>query len=357
MKIKVRTGILFIGLLFAFTGCESNKSSAQNTSKEIKNEVASTQEANDELITKSQEELKGENTVIKLGDQQTDYFVFKVAEEKGFFEEEFAKDNISVERVTFSGGPAVLEALTAGEIQFGVTAVDPLINSASNGVGGDLSAVVSLGESVKNISIVAQKELGISSIEELKGHTIAVGIGTSRYNTLIAGLVQVGLTPNDVEILNLSNPDIITALQSQEADAAVISSANRASVEDIVDVIAYADDIRDNYNIVIANNSWATAHPYTTARILRVLKKTSDWIKENREETIQIFVDIVGAQKDIGALAYDTETFEVDFAEEVLKKGFQSIIDLAFEYDIIANKITADDILDGRYAELAGLVK
>lgn len=364
MKKKLLSIVLVTALAISFVACGQSKEAEKNgresqisaseteTAEKEKNDNEQTSSSEDELVAKSQAEFDSD-VVIKVGDNEPGYFIWKVADEKGFLDEEFSEDNISVEVETFSGGPAVMEALAANEIQYGLAAVDPLINAASN--GADVTSIVSTGSSVKGIAVFARKEAGINSLEDLKGHTIAVLFGTSRYNTLLLGLQSVGLTPDDVEILNLSNADTVTALQSGQADAAVLSVGQPSELLEATNVVAYADDIRDNYNIIIANNEFAKEHPYTTARLLRALQKTNEWVAQNKEETIQIYVDRTGAEASAAELSYDTKEFETSFDAEELKEGYQSIIDLTLKYDIINNEIKAEDIIDDQYAKLAGI--
>lgn len=359
MKKKLLSIVLVAVLAVTFIACGQSKESGdeENKTKTVDSEtddtaVDSEDSSADELVTKSEAEFDGD-FVIKVGDNDPGYFIWKVADEKGFLEEEFSEDNISVELETFSGGPAVIEALAAGEIQYGVAAVDPLINSASN--GADLTSVLSIGNSIKGNAIYARKETGIESLEDLKGHTVAVLFGTSRYNTLLLGLQSVGLTPDDVEILNLSNADTVTAIQTGQADAAVLTAGLPTDLIEATNVVAYADDIRDNYNIIIANNEFAKEHPYTTARLLRALQKTNEWIAENKEESIQIYADRTEAELETAELYYETAEFHASFDADELTAGYQTIIDLVLKYDIIDNEIKAEDIIDDQYAKIAGI--
>ncbi|MCR5734037.1 MAG: ABC transporter substrate-binding protein [Lachnospiraceae bacterium] len=306
----------------------------------------------DELVAGSEAEFDKE-FVIKVGDNEPGYFIWKVADKQGFFAEEFADSKISVEVERFSGGPAIMEALTAGEIQFGVAAVDPLINAVS--AGSELTTVLSIGSSVKGSAIYARKEAGINSLEDLKGHTIAVLFGTSRYNTLLLGLQKAGLTPEDVEIMNLSNADTLTAIQSGQVDAAVLTAGIPAELEEETNVVAYDDEIRDTFHIIIGDKKFANEHPYTTARLVRALVKTNEWIQANKEDSIRIYSETAEVEEDIAERYYVVRENVSSFPTAELKEGYQKIIDTVVKYEIVENPVNADDILDPKYAELAGL--
>ncbi len=332
------------------TEAVTEETAEEAKAEEVTQETAA--EDQDELIAGSEAEFD-KDFVIRVGDNEPGYFIWKVADKQGFFEEEFGGGKISVEVERFSGGPAIMEALTAGEIQFGVAAVDPLINAVS--AGSDLTTILSIGSSIKGSAIFARKEANINSLEDLKGHTIAVLFGTSRYNTLLIGLQSVGLTPEDVEIMNLSNADTLTAIQSGQVDAAVLTAGIPTELEEVTNVVAYDDEIRDAYHIIIGDRKFAQEHPYTTARLVRVLVKTNEWIQANREESIRIYAETSEVEEAVAEKYYDVRKNVSSFPEAELREGYTKIIDTVVKYGIVENAINADDIIDSSYAKLAGL--
>lgn len=354
MKKKITAYIAAATLILGLVACgQEARDAGIDTAGAKEAGKDETEGISDELVAKSEEEVDGELT-IKVGDQAS-YFVWKIGDAKGFFDEEFFEDNINVEVTLLGGGPAILEALTANELQFGIAAVDPLITSASG--GAKLTSVLNVAKFVKNIAIYARNDAGIETVEDLKGHKAGVLFGTSRYNTLLLALNQAGLSLDDVEVLNLSNADTATALLTGEIDAAILGNTISQELSEQVHIISYADDVRDNYNIIVANTAFTESHPYTTARLLRAIQKTIGWVKENKEEAVQIVADITETDYDIIELTYDTTDFGPDFDVEELKLGYQDIIDILYEYDLIENTINADSIIDDQYARLAGIIE
>lgn len=119
MKKRLLGLLLALSLGIMATACGSGEAAAENdTGNERKEEQKEEQTADvsteeDELKAASQAEIDG-NLTITLGDQRADIFLWKVAQAKGFFDEEFTEDNISVEVQTFASGPAIFEAVAAG---------------------------------------------------------------------------------------------------------------------------------------------------------------------------------------------------------------------------------------------------
>lgn len=338
--------------------CSSGTKETQEASKESgagsETAAQSTEngEAADELKAASEAEIDGELT-ISVGDHSSDEFVWKVALAKGFIDEEFDEDNITFNVETFSGGPTIYEALAGGSLQFGIGSTDPVINSVSNGM--DIKIISELEVGDKNMLIAVAKDSGITSLEDLQGKKIACSVGTFRHNFLLTALKTVNLTADDIELLNLQTSDIITALQAGEAEAGVLSANNYASVSDISDVLVYSDDYKTNYHVVGVDNAFAQKYPYTTARVIRLTKTAIDWIKENREESIQIFIDATGVDQEAAEIAYDTLDFGVRLDTEGIISDTSATIQFALDNDIIVNEIDAADLLDDTYIKLAGI--
>lgn len=364
----VLAGITGVGLL---AGCGSSDKSSENTQESEETVESSTETQAEEDIAQedtedsaeadtetdalkaaSEAEIDGE-LVISIGDHQTDQYIWKIASAKGFFEEEFDEDNISVEIQTFSGGPQVFEAVAAGGVQFGIGGLDPLINYSSS--GADISCIAEFAINDHSYPFIARTDLGIESVADLKGHNVAVTIGSYRHNAFLTALQENGLTEEDVEIFNLSNADIVTAILSGEADAGVVSLANYEKVKDVAEIIDYAEEYKTSHNIIVVDNAFAEKYPNTTARVLRVAKKSIDWLLENREEAMEIFADAVALPTvEDAASYYDTMDFGLTLDVDVIKADLKSTIEFDLENDILTEDLDVEPLVDDTYFKLAG---
>lgn len=369
MKKKLLCILLAAAMVAGLTACGSASTEKQVSAEEEKDEAAEDDSKEseqtseepagsgdsddvDELKAASEAEIEGELT-ISVGDHASDEFVWKVAQAKGFIEEEFDEDNITFNVETFSGGPTIYEALAGGSLQFGIGSTDPIINYVSNGIDIKIISELEIGD--KNMLIAVAKDSGISTLEDLAGKKVACSVGTFRHNFLLTALKTVNLTADDFELLNLQTNDIITALQAGEADAGVLSANNYAKVSDIADVLAYSDEYKTNYHVLGVDNEFAKKYPYTTARVIRLTKTAIDWVKENREEAIQIFIDATGVDEAAATIAYDTLAFGVELDTEGIISDTSATIQFSLDNGIITNEFDAADLLDDTYIKLAGI--
>ena len=86
---------------------------------------------------------EGENgeMIVRVGDFLGETFLYpvKIANAKGFFEEEFGKDNITISIEYLGSGAVMTEALTAGELEMSFLGGQPAFSGISNGNGVKIS--------------------------------------------------------------------------------------------------------------------------------------------------------------------------------------------------------------------------
>lgn len=230
---------------------------------------------------------------IRIG-VQTDNFQPYVAEAKGFFEEEFAKDGIEVELIFFKLGPPIIEAFTSEELDFGFLGDQPTYQGIANGV--DLKIIATYEASDKARGLVARNDSNITSIKDLKGKKVAVPFGSNMQPLLDLYLKQEGLTTDDIELLNLGLADINTSLASGDIDAAVTGEPWLTQIVSKGEVTKITDSqgIKLFVNPIIVSDDFATENADLTVRLLKVLQKAKDWMDDNKEETIQIVKEKTG---------------------------------------------------------------
>ena len=119
----------------ALTGCSAGNVSAENSG-----------------------ELNTART-IRFADQ-ANYIPAKIALEKGFFAEEFG-DDYNFEVLVFENGPAINEAITAGELDFAAYGDTPALQGFANGI--DVQIISTLWLSDNAYALIAGPDSGVES--------------------------------------------------------------------------------------------------------------------------------------------------------------------------------------------------
>lgn len=147
-----------------------------------------------------------------------------VALERGYFREE----GLAAEFITFDTGAKAIPALATGQVEVSGGALSPgFINATQRGVGVKIVASLSHYEPGYHSGyFLLRKDLAdrgeIRDWADLRGRRIAVPPGRPTVGdyTVARGLQQGGLTLADVEIVELSFPDMMPAFANSNIDAA-----------------------------------------------------------------------------------------------------------------------------------------
>lgn len=160
----------------------------------------------------SQVSHKAPPTVIKIGISKLSLFA------AGYqMDSMLARENIKVEYELFPSTPSSLAALTTGAIGMvfgGFTAVVELDSQ-----GQHIVFVSNAAEG--GVQAVGATKLHITSLSGLKGKTVAIPTGTIQDMTALYGIKDVGLTQNQVNLVNTGFPEMPSALQAANVTAFV----------------------------------------------------------------------------------------------------------------------------------------
>src|SRR6201999_4520367 len=122
-----------------------------------------------------------------------------------------------VKWVDFTSGPPMVQAMGAGSVDIGGVGDAPPAFAAAGG-----SKIKIVGARITPAAagaVVVPKGSSITSVQQLKGKTIAAPEGTSADYHLLTVLAAAGLTRKDVTVDNLQPADALAAFQSGRIDA------------------------------------------------------------------------------------------------------------------------------------------
>ena len=298
-------------------------------------------------------ESGNQEITVNVGDQAA-FFLVKVAEAKGFFEEEFAKDNIKIHTEIFAKmGPAIIEAMSTGDVDLSIVGVFPVVNA--NNAGNKIIILASGNYTEDGFRLVVGPEATITSVEELNGLKIGVPFGTAEHQITLQLLEKHGLTTDQVELVNLQQADALTALLGKEIDAALFNSGTLSAAENAgAKTIATNKEVGLIVNPVIGKKEFVEANPEITSRFLKVLDKTAKWIDENEDETVKIAAEINGTDEESIRVSLLSRGRTISVDDEYLRGPVESTLNFVLAQGLIEN-LTYDDIVDTSYFLNAGI--
>lgn len=292
---------------------------------------------------------------VHIGDQPS-FYVLKLADELGYFEEEFEGTGVNIVVDNFvNQGPAIVESLTSEDLDLGVIGALPLVSADAN--NDNFVAISTVNYSTDGFKLVAGKDTDISSVKDFKGKKIAVKFSTNEHQMLLDLLNEEGLSTDDVEIVNMSTSDAIAALSSGDVDGTVLKGEDVKTVED-----AGATAVADNSttgtisNYLVGRKEFVEEHEDVVTGVLKALDKTAKWIDENEEEAIQKYSDITGTDYDSSKESLIARERKITIDDDKFTDTIQQSLDFSKEQKLIENSdLTVDDIVDTKYFKNSGL--
>ena len=190
---------------------------------------------------------------------------------EGLLEKEFAKDNISIRWVQSAGSNKALEFLNAGSIDFGSTAGAAALIARVNGNPIKSIYVYSRPEWT---ALVTRADSPISTVEDLKGKTIAVTRGTDPHVFLVRALADAGLKQSDVKLVLLQHADGKLALLRGDVDAwAGLDPLMAAAEVDDKAKLFYRKPENNSWGALNTTETFAAEHPDIIKRVVAVYEQ------------------------------------------------------------------------------------
>ncbi|MDT0301363.1 aliphatic sulfonate ABC transporter substrate-binding protein [Streptomonospora wellingtoniae] len=221
----------------------------------------------------------GGGTDVKFG-YISDYngaSLLAIAENQGLWEDA----GLNVDVKSFTNGPVQIQALGAGDLDFGYIGPGAMWLPASG-----KCKVVAVNTLAYADRVIAQP--GISSIEDLKGKKVGVPEGTSGEMALNLALEDAGMSPGDVEKVPMEPSTVVSAFSSGQIDGAGIWYPLIDTIKEKVPELNEVASTRD-----MGDKSFPTAFvggngvdEETTTEVIGVLQEANDWRAEHPDETI-----------------------------------------------------------------------
>lgn len=123
---------------------------------------------------------------------------------------------VDLDFANFSGGPEVLEAFRADEIDVAWVGDTPPIHA--NAAGEDLIIIAAWRSSPQEYRVVTSPDSDIEGLDDLEGTSVAYAEGTNQQPVVLKTLEAAGLGVDDVDLVRLTFSELSEAVQAGEVD-------------------------------------------------------------------------------------------------------------------------------------------
>jgi NitT/TauT family transport system substrate-binding protein len=228
---------------------------------------------------------------------------FYVAHEKGYFKDEgldaTLQQNLS--------GHLGLDAVFSGKADLATAGETPIARAVID--GKPLAVIATVCEIDRAILIIARKDIGISSRDDLRGRRIGVVAGTTADFFLQIYLATSYIDPKDVRVVNLTTDKVVDALLNGEVDAVSTWAPHTVLLRDKLGgnaVVLHDPSIYTMTWDIVATQDFVKKNPECIKRLLRAIVRANQFIAEQPSDTRAI------CSKHIGA---DSPLFEREWAD------------------------------------------
>ncbi|HEY8526684.1 MAG TPA: ABC transporter substrate-binding protein [Acidimicrobiales bacterium] len=290
-------------------------------------------------------------TTLRVGDQieflQT---MLEVAGEDRDFPYE-------VEYSSFQGGPPMLQAFQGGAVDTGFVASTPLIFAQAQ--DQDLFAIAGWAADHSNFSLVTAPGVDIDGWEDLAGKRVAYTRGTAMEGALLQAIDEAGVSPDEIETIDIAITGATAALEAGSADAAIsVEPFTTMYLADNPDarVAAEAPEITDRSQFLIASRrtiddeaKLAALADYT----LRLVRAFA-YVREHPDEVAQaIYVERYGLPPERAAEVARTQGVAsfIELPGDIVEQQ-QELADLYAEAGQIPHTVDVTAEFDTRLNEI-----
>jgi len=275
----------------------------------------------------------------------------------------------SVEFIQFSSGGDVINAMASGSIDISLNGSSPSAAGYSRGV--DLQ-VVYIYDNINNAeALVVRNGSGIVAPQDLKGKKIAVPFGSTTHFHMMFALEQFGINPRDLEVIDMSPPDMAAAWARGDIDGGFVWDPALGKMKKEGHVLISSGELSNwgkaTFDAMVARSEFAKANPDFMCKYIKMVAAADADYRSNPAsygpgtDKAKAIAKVVGGDHEQvgGVLAlYDFPTLEQQVSATWLGGGVAAALTATSEFLKAQGKIdkvldSYDGAADATYAKMA----
>ncbi len=228
-----------------------------------------------------------------------------VAKDMGFFDEV----GLDVEIKSFEGGVGALRGGISGGLDIVATSSDPLFAAIQQG-----APVKAIGTYAPKLSVVMMAAPDIKSPKDLKGKKLGIQ-EVGGFNDVMSRLVLqgAGISPNDVQFVNVATANRVTSMVQGQTDATVLH------------IDQYYAALAANSNFNVLAKMWEVVPDWWYSAFVA----TDDVRTQKREAVVRFMTAVIKAQRFMYTNPVETRKIAVDETKrkpEEVDKAYDDLV-------------------------------
>lgn len=268
-----------------------------------------------------------------------------ILKQQGVLEKRFPGTRVSW--LEFPAGPQLLEALSVGSLEFGLTGDSPPVFAQA--AGKDLLYVGAEPPKPDSSALLVLKDSPLRTLADLKGRRIAVQKGSSAHYLLVKAVERAGLQWTDIQPVYLAPADARAAFERKSVDAWAIWDPFYAATELAIQprVLATGRDLASSNNsFYLAARPFVHAHPQVLRVLFDELSRADRLAQEARKDAIKLIADFSGLDAGVVSLFIQRRpSSPVDVPGPTTVADQQRVADAFFKLGLIPKPVNVADIV------------
>jgi sulfonate transport system substrate-binding protein len=225
--------------------------------------------------------------------------------------------------VLSAGSNKANEGLRSKALDVGSTAGSAALVARAN--GSPIKAV-DLFAGGEWTALLVTKDSPINSVADLKGKKVAVTKGTDPYFFLLQSLATAGLSPSDIEIVNLQHADGKTALERGNVDAwSGLDPFIAQTIQQSGSRFIYRNPSFNSYGFVDAREDFIADHPEAVQAVVDSYEEARKWAKAHPDQLAALLasqanIALSVAQEELSRTLVDIDPVPGDAQRAVLTR-------------------------------------
>jgi NitT/TauT family transport system substrate-binding protein len=337
---RLLIGVAALGLLLAACG---DADGDDPDGGEPAGDEVDDQAADDDAAAAENGEL--ELTEITVGTLPiSDLMQFYVADSQGFFEDE----GLTVEQQNMSSGAAVAAGIESGALDVGWSNSVSIFQAHAQGLEFQyIAGGLFQGPDHWTQAITVAAGSDIAEPGDLEGRSVALnGLGNINELVMRAYLDDQGMDPDGVNFVEMPFPDMASALESGQVDAALptepfVTGPTNAGAVEILEPEPFS--VLGSEPFVagwFARTAWAEDNPNTADAFFRAVQTATEYLEDNPEIRLEMIAEYTQIDPELA----EQIGFGINVAE-LTPEDLQEQVDMSEQYGLISSAFDADEIL------------
>lgn len=215
----------------------------------------------------------------------------------------------TIEFFQFTSGTEVINAMASGSVDISLNGSSPTAAGYSRGV--DLQVIYIYDNINDAEALVVNDE--VTAPQDLKGKTIAVPFGSTTHFHMMFALEQLGISPKEVNVIDMSPPDMVAAWERGDIDGGFVWDPALGRMKEKGRVLLTSGDLSNwgkaTFDAMVARKAFTDENPEFACQWVKMVAEADADYRANpndygpgTEKAKAIAAAVSGQEDQVGAV-------------------------------------------------------